>query len=148
MTRVMQGGLACWLLLLRLQEWRTEPVLLPATVSGSPRTWLSRFPSRAPLITPISPDCTRCPGMLGRQELFEESCASRASWCSPDSRCYAYATSRAITPLCSDVATLKFHFASASRQASSFAPARRPLEMSTAKQMAPMLASVPKQCPA
>ena len=59
--------------------------MLPATVSGSPRTWLSRFPSRAPLITPISPDCTLCPGMLGKQELLEESCTSMTGWCSHNS---------------------------------------------------------------
>ena len=76
------GRLTCWLLLLRLQEWRTEPALLPATVSGSPRTWLFKFPSRAPLITPSSSDCTLCPGMLGRQELLEQSCAS---WCNHNS---------------------------------------------------------------
>ena len=46
-------------LLLRLQEWRSGALLLPAMVSGSPLTWLSRLPSRAPLITLMSPDCTR-----------------------------------------------------------------------------------------
>ena len=133
------GRRTCWLLLFRLQEWRTEPALLPATVSGSPRTWLSRFPSRAPLIMPSSPDCTLCPGMLGRQELLEESCAGMASCCSPDSSCGDGGHS---SPHLMWHCRSMLIVASASREAPSFTSARKHLRLGPAKHVAPMHASV------
>ena len=58
------------LLLPRLLDCLCGPPL-PPMLSGSPLTWWSRLPSRAPLITPINPDCTLWLGMLRRQELPE-----------------------------------------------------------------------------
>ena len=47
-------------------------------VSGSPLTWWSRLPSRAPLVMLTIPDCTLWLGALGRQELLAEFCAGAA----------------------------------------------------------------------